>query len=123
MAPGQKITVCRSPFFQLIFQHLAEITIRRLDNKSFKNDSVIFVINQMENVFHNVGFIGKMCFAINAEPGILWVSEIRSFSTEKAPLLEKRDLYLPSSYELSSNFVDNFGDNTADNISRISWLL
>jgi hypothetical protein len=41
--------------------------VRRLDNKSFKNDLVIFVINQVENIFHNIGFIGKMCLAINAE--------------------------------------------------------
>lgn len=96
--------------------------VRRLDHKSFKNDLVIFVINQVENILNNVGFIGKMCLAINAEPGILRVSEIRGFPAEKAPLLEKRDFCLPSSYRLSGNFVDNFGENTADNIARISWL-
>jgi len=123
MAPGQKIAVRRSPLFQLIFQHLAEITVSRLDNKSFKNDSVIFVINQVENIFRNLGFIGKMCLAINAEAGILWVSKIGGFPAEKAPLLKKGDLCLPRSYRLSCNFVDNFGKNTADDISRISWLL
>jgi hypothetical protein len=88
VAPRQKIAVCRSPFFQLIFQHLAKIPVRRLDHKSFKNDFVIFVINQVENVLHNLCFIGKMCFAINAKPGILWVSKIYCFPTEKAPLLK-----------------------------------
>jgi hypothetical protein len=63
-----------------------------------------------------------MCLAINAEPGILWVSEIHGFPTEKAPLLKEWDFCLPRSYRLSGNFVDNFGENTADNISRISWL-
>ena len=94
MAPGQKIAVCRRAFFQLIFQHLAEISICRLDNKSFKNDSVIFVINQVENVFHNFCFIGEMCLAIYTKSGIPWVSEICGFPAKKTPLLEKGDLCL-----------------------------
>ncbi len=126
MAPGQKIAVCRSAFFQLIFQHLAKIPVRRLDNKSFKNDSVIFVINQVENIFHNVGFVGEMCLAINAEPGILGISKIGGFPTKKAPLLEKGDLCLAwLDRKLPSNFVNNYGEYAADNISdlcRLLWL-
>jgi hypothetical protein len=127
MAPGQKIALRRRAFFQLIFQHLAEIFVRRLDNKSFKNDSVIFVINQMENILHNVGFIGEMCLAINTEAGILRVSEIHGFPTKKAPLLKKGDLRLIGRVrhhrQWRGNFVDYFGENASYNSGNRRLLL
>ncbi len=127
MAPREKIAVCRRAFFQLILQHLAEIPVSRLDNKSLKNDSVIFVINQVENVFHNFGFIGKMCLAIDAEAGILWISEISGFPTEKAPLLKKGDFCLiwRRLRRLSPTWVyffNYFGKNNSNN-SFIGFII
>ena len=121
MASRQKIAVCRRAFFQLIFQHLAEIPVRRLNNKSFKNDFVIFVINQVENVLHNLCFIGKMCLAINAEAGIFWITKIHGFPAKKAPLLKKGDLGLirrgRHHRQWRGNLVDYFSENATDNCS------